>query len=346
MTRRLRPRAYVAVAVALAAVGILLAGSSAFSASSSSSAGVPASALKGKKVAFVACSDLNRWCRAFRKVIVGGLKAKGVVVTDLQDPYDPVLQAQHVQQAVAQHPDLIALLATNAQSVIPALRQAKAAGIPVVNMVGPTVPQSKAYYLASIENNHHMLGRYAAMNLVEGLQKEGLKKANIIVVTGAQVQPEVVIRIAGFKQYLAKFPQFKIVEMQDGNWDQGKSATIARTLFAKYRNKGGIQGAWGMADQQAAGIIQAAQQAGLPVGVAKKGLIVVGSNCFKIGMDNIAKGLEYGTATQAPAPTGQFILPYLEKVLVGQKIPKRILVKEARVTKANLGEWRGFCSAA
>jgi hypothetical protein len=50
---------------------------------------VPDSALKGKKVAYVACSDLNRWCREFRHQIVPALEAKGVIVTDLQDHTTP-----------------------------------------------------------------------------------------------------------------------------------------------------------------------------------------------------------------------------------------------------------------
>ena len=66
-----------------------------------------------------------------------------MIVTDLQDPYDPVLQPQHLDQAVAQKPDLIALLATNARSVVPGLRRAQAAGIPMINLVGPTVPESE-----------------------------------------------------------------------------------------------------------------------------------------------------------------------------------------------------------
>jgi ABC-type sugar transport system substrate-binding protein len=179
------------------------------------------------------------------------------------------------------------------------------------------------------------------------MKKQGFTKGNVMVITGAQVQPEVAVRMAGFKSVLAKYPQYKIVEIQDGNWDQGKTANIARTLFAKYRNKGGIQGAYGMADHMAAGIIQAAQQAGLPVGVGKKnGLVVVASNCFKIGMVNIGNGLQYGTSTQAPHPTALFAVPLLEKALAGQKIPKLSLMTEARVTKANLAKWRGFCSAA
>jgi ABC-type sugar transport system substrate-binding protein len=336
----LRPRIVAAIGA------LLLANLGALPAYSDDAADVPASALKGKKVAYVACSDLNRWCREFRKEILGALRAKGVVVTDLQDPYDPVLQAQHLDQAIAQKPDLIALLPTNARSVVPGLRRAKAAGIPVINLVGPMVPESEPFYTASIENNHRQLGEDAAMNIVEGLKKEGVDKANILVVTGAQVQPEVAVRMAGFNSVLAKYPQYKVVEMQDGNWDQGKTAEIARTVFAKYADKGGIQAAFGMADHMAAGIIQAAQQAGLPVGVDKKGLVVTASNCFAIGMVNIANGTQYGTATQAPEPTAAFAVPLIEQALAGKSIPKRSLYQESRITKDNLDKWKTFCGGA
>ena len=115
---------------AIAAAGILMLSSyAATTAFSEDASGVPDSALKGKRVAMPRLSDLNRWCREFRHQIVPALEAKGVIVTDLQDPYDPVLQAQHLDQAVAQKPDLIALLATNARSVVPGLRRAKAAGM-------------------------------------------------------------------------------------------------------------------------------------------------------------------------------------------------------------------------
>jgi len=83
---------------AIATAGILMLSTTAFGEDAS---GWPDGALKGKKVAYVACSDLNRWCREFRHQIVPALEAKGVIVTDLQDPYDPVLQAQHLDQAVA-----------------------------------------------------------------------------------------------------------------------------------------------------------------------------------------------------------------------------------------------------
>jgi ABC-type sugar transport system substrate-binding protein len=329
---------------AIAAAGAIIFSGYGVTTASAADSGVAASALKGKKLVYVGCSDLNRWCRAFRRTLISALEAKGVVVTDLQDPYDPVLQAQHLDQAVAQKPDLIALLPTNARSIIPGLRRAKAAGVPVVEFVGPTVPESEPLYHALIENNHQQLGEYAGVNLVEGLQKEGLEKANIMVITGAQVQPEVAVRMDGFNAVLAKYPQYKVVEVQDGNWDQGKSASIAQTIFAKYRDQGGIQGAFGMADQMAAGIIQAAQQAGIPVGVDNKGLVVVASNCFEIGMNNIEAGLQYGTATEAPVPTAEFAIPLVEQVLAGQEIPHRSLMEEVRITKENVKEMRSVCA--
>ena len=217
----------------------------------------------------------------------------------------------------------------------------------MVNLVGPWVPQSAPYYLAGIENNMCMLGHYAGVLLVQGLQKQGYKKANIMVIEGAETQPEVPVRMQCFDAVLAKYPQYKVVAAEDGNWDQGLSATEARTLFAKFSDKGGIQGAFGMADQQAAGIISSAEQAGLPVGVGKKnGLVVVASNCFKIGMEDIAKGLQYGTSTEAAEPDADFMLPLLERAIAGEKIPKLSLMTEAPITKANLSKWIGFCSAA
>src|SRR3984957_20403912 len=304
---------------AIATAGVVILSSyAATTAFGEDASGVPDSALKGKKVAYVACSDLNRWCREFRHQIVPALEAKGVIVTDLQDPYDPVLQAQHLDQAVAQKPDLIALLATNARSAVPGLRRAQAAGIPVINLVGPTVPESEPYFKASIENNHRQLGEFAATNLVEGLKKEGRTTANIFVVTGAQVQPEVAVRMDGFKSVLDKYPEYKVVDIQDGNWDQGKTAEIARTLFAKYADKGGVQGAYGMADHQAAGIIEAAQQAGMPVGVDKNGLVVVASNCFKIGTVNVGNGLQYGSRPRGADPTPAVAPPLFGEAAAGQ----------------------------
>ena len=46
--------------------------------------------------------------------------------------------------------------------------------------------------------------------------------------------------------------------------------------------------------------VQAVESAGLKLGVADKGIVVVGSNCMKDGMINIKAGKQFATATQIP----------------------------------------------
>ena len=99
-----------------------------------------------------------------------------------------------------------------------------------------------------------------------------------------------------------------------------------------------------MADNMAIGIIQGAKQAGVPVGVAKKGLVVTGSNCLAVGIKAIKAGQEYGTGTQAPQVEAALAVKVGTQILNGQKVPKVSYVKESRITKANVAAFTKVCT--
>ena len=146
--------------------------------------------------------------------------------------------------------------------------------------------------------------------------------------------------MAAFKAYMKKFPQYKIVAIEDANWDQATSAKVAQQLLSKYASQGGIQGAYGMADNMAVGIIQGAKQAGVPIGVAKKGLIVTGSNCLAVGIKAIKAGQEYGTGTQAPQVEAALAVKVAAQILNGKTpSPKVQYVQEQRITPANVAKF-------
>src|SRR6185437_5142304 len=153
--------------------------------------------------------------------------------------------------------------------------------------------------LHQVLSDNYSLGRFAAMNLIEGLTQEHKKTAKIAVIEGTAAMLVTQDRMRAFNTVLKKYPQYKVVSVQDGNWDPVLSGRIATQLFAKY-GKTGLQGMYGMADYMAVPIVTAAKQAGITVGVGKNGLIVTGSNCFKIGIDAIKAGELYGTATEDP----------------------------------------------
>src|SRR6185437_8251303 len=89
--------------------------------------------VEGKTVSLVTCEP-NVYCHAYNENLKTLLGERGVKVTQLSDNFEPELQNQHMDQAIASKPDLIAVFASNADAIVPALVRAKAAGIATANL--------------------------------------------------------------------------------------------------------------------------------------------------------------------------------------------------------------------
>ena len=300
----------------------------------------------GKVVKLVSCGDVNPWCAVYNKTIIDGLTAAGVQVEYLQDPFDSALQIQHLQSAIAAKPDLILLEPDDDKSLVPSMQQAKAAGIPIIYNNSHPDPAALDTVVSTVNADQAALGTFAAQNCVEGMKAAGATSGNVIALTGSDYTATSNDRITAFIAELEKTPEYKLVSNQNANWDPALTGKLASQLFAQYANQGGIQCAYGMADYQANAIVQAAQQAGLPIGVKDKGLIVTGSNCFKVGIDNIKAGTMYGTATQAPDTEGNAVVDWTLKFLRGETIPAENLTTEFRVTADNLADHEAECTKA
>lgn len=300
--------------------------------------------LAGKKVGLLFCTEANPFCNTWINTFKSQLESQGAQVTVLTSNFDPAQDAQHMSQFIAQKPDLIVITPADPNAIVPSLARAKSAGIPIINAIGRLTPAGQNLVVSSVLTGNDALGRFAAQNLIEGMKQAGYTKGNVIALTGTATQFIVQDRVAAFKKELAKHPQYKLVAVQDTNWDQATSAKVAQQLLAKYKAQGGIQGAYGMADNQAVGIIQGAQQAGVKVGVASKGLIVTGSNCLSVGIQAIKAGTLYGTATQAPFTEASAAAAAAKSVLAGKKVPAVVKVPEFRITKANVAKFAKVCT--
>jgi ABC-type sugar transport system substrate-binding protein len=357
LTAAARPSAAVALSFALA-VSAAACGSSSTSSSSSggssasTSSAAPSSSapssgqsvdLKGKRVALVTCEP-NVFCHAYNINLTKQLKAAGAQVTQLSDNFDPALQNQHMNQAIAQKPDLIVLFASNADAVVPALRRAKAAGVPVANVNARLKPAGESLINFEVVADNHALGKAAADNLVEGMQKAGYKQGNVILVTGTAGTNIVQDRLDAFGAEMKAHPEYKVVATEDGNWDQVKSSQLASQLLTKYRSQGGVQGAYGMADYQAAGIVQAADQLGIPTGAKPNSLVVTASNCTPTGIPLMQQGKLYGNATQSPIEESDNAYRTVGQFLTGKKVPHTVTVKEQRFTQDNYQSFTKLCA--
>jgi len=306
---------------------------------------VTAEKVSGKKKVFLVTCEPNVFCHAYNVNLTKNLKAAGVSVTQLSDNFDPALQNQHMNQAIAQKPDAIVVFASNADAIVPGLRRAQAAGIPTVNVDARLKPAGEKHVTFEVIADNAALGTSAAQNLVEGMQKAGHQKGKVILVTGTQGTLIVQDRVDAFNAYIKKFPQYQVVATQDGNWDQVKSSQIASQLLTKYRSQGGIQGAYGMADYQAAGIIQAADQLSINTRVGQpQATVVTGSNCTPGGYALMAPGKLWGNATQSPIHESTTASNAIIAFLNGKKQPHTITDKEQRFTQGNFQSFKDLCS--
>jgi ribose transport system substrate-binding protein len=331
------------------ALGLILAtaacggtsGGSAASGSATSGAG-GGGGTQGKTIAFVGYGDASPWGAAYNKTFKAELASTGVKINDLAS-MDAGTQVQNFNQAVAQKPDLIvsALWDTTAMAV--PIQKAAQARVPVLIVDGRPDPSVEKDVMAVLSDNEK-LGEFAAQNIIEGLRAQGRDSGKAIVLSGTKSMLVTQDRMQGFTKVMATAPQYQVIEDQDTNWDPTASGKVAQQLFAKY-GCDGIQAAYGMADYMALPIVQAAKQAGCPVG-GKKGLVVTGGNCFKAGIAAIKAGEMYGTATEDPITIAKQTADYVKRYFNGANPPQSELVKEDRVTAATVQQFEGQCSQA
>ena len=337
VSRRSRPASRLALGAAVIATVALLAacGSSAHGGGKSGSA-------KGKTVDFVGYGDTNQWGAYFNGIFDAELKTQGIKIKDLTT-MDPGTAVQNFNQAISDKPDLIVSALLDTTSMIVPIEKAKQAGVPVLVFDGRPDPKVASDVMQVLSDNVE-LGSAAAQNVVEGLKAQGKSSGKVVIITGTASSLVTQDRLKGFRSGLAATPGYKIVDVQDGNWDPTRSGQIATQLFAKY-GCSGIDAAYGMADYMALPIIASAKQAGCHV-EGKTGVVVTSSNCFKAGIDAIRKGTLYGTATEDPGTIAKQTADYVVQYLSGKNPPRVRTVNEARVTAANVDQYAAQCSHA
>lgn len=153
--------------------------------------------------------------------------------------------------------------------------------------------------MSNIVSNTEQLGTLAGELLQQGLKDAGYKKANILALTGVASSNVVIDAMAALRKQLASTPEYKIVSVQDTQWDQTNAQQLASQVFAQWAPKGGIQAVYGSNGANVAGAIEAGQKIGLTFD-GKGGIVAVSGACFPVDYGNIDGGLEYGAVSESP----------------------------------------------
>lgn len=267
--------------------------------------------------------------------IVNGMndeaKIYGAEVTYFDPAFDPQKQASMVEDCIARKPSVIAVNAVDPAAVVPVLKKASDAGIPVLMQNADTNEAGHAYTKSFIGSQSYDQG-YAVGQMIA---KATGGKGNMVMITGKPGQFDVVQRADGAKKALADAKaDIKILAEEPADWSKDKALTVMQDLLTRYPN---IDVVFGQDDPMALGALQAIKAAGV------EGVKVFGVNGNKDACQAIKAGDMYGTAMQLSYLIGVYTVRAAYDISKGRQVPTKILAPTAPVTPETVAKLEAQC---
>ena len=197
-----------------------------------------------------------------------------------------------VQQFIAQKVDLILVTPSNAKGIVPVIKQANEAGIPVIAVNNRVDTSSGAKIATFVGVDDVAFGRQQGELLAKAIGGKG-KVAYILGKLGTSSQID---RKAGLMETLKKYPDIKIVEEQSADWDNAKALAVTQDFLSRYQ-PGSLEA---IIDQGPEGVNGASftRQSG-----RTDVKFILGDYPADV-RGAVQAGTVYGTVNQDPAPQG------------------------------------------
>ena len=303
------------------------------------------SSAQGKRVALLVGPTQDKYIGSWTKAFTDAATPKGIAATLFSSPFDPALQAQQVDDAIAQKFDMLVVQTISQKAIVPALARAKAAKIPVVLIISE-FPGNDAsdLYLSYIGTNSGRLGELAGEAIGKAMTASGRPNAKIVAITGSMAEGIAPMRMDGMKRALARYPGVHIVAIEDVKWNPAQAERTAGQVLARFSAQGGLDGIYGMNDSLANGAIQAAVAAGVKLGTDKGSLTIVGGNCQAPGVKNLQDGKMAATVRMIPAEEARLAAAKIQEFFEGKPLEKRHYIEHEIITSANLATSAAACS--
>jgi len=261
----------------------------------------------------------SAWRTANSQSIQDEAKKRGIELkfSDAQQKQENQIKA--IRAFIAQDVDVIMLSPVVEDGFEPVLKEAKAAGIPVVLSDRRAKVPDDSYYATFIGSDFVEEGRRAG----NWLAKKMNGKANIAELEGTTGSAPANDRKAGFAEVLAKNPDMKIIMSQTGDFTRAGGKEVMEAFLKSPQGKQ-INALYAHNDDMALGAIQAIEEAGLKPG---KDIIIVSIDGVKGAFEAMVEGKLNCTVECNPL-IGPLLYDAVEKLARGETIPKRLTVEE------------------
>ena len=270
----------------------------------------------------------------YEKAFIEAADANDMVETVVLDAGgDVARQIAQVEDLIQQEVDAIIIWPTNGEAVIPAVRKASQAGIPVI-VTNSNIAEAGFDFVASFSGPDNITqGARSAEIMCDKFTEMGIQdEAQVVQISGQPGYTTAIERAKGFEDRLPEVcPNVTLVETQPGDWNREKSQQVMEAFLVKYDD---IDGVYAGDDNMGVGALNAAKAAG-----RAGDIIFVGATNFAVGYEAMEAGDYWGSIYQSPVDDAEAALQTAIDVLNGEEVPFLNYFDTPKITQDNMGDY-------
>jgi ABC-type sugar transport system substrate-binding protein len=232
-------------------------------------------------------------------------------------------QIAAIRGFIAAKVDVIAFAPVVASGWEPVLREARAAGIPVI-LTDRAVNADPSLYAGFLGSDFVEEGRKAARWVVGQFKDD--TPVNSVQLEGTIGSAPANDRKAGFEEIIAQHANFRIIRSQSGDFARAQGEAAMAEILKSEKAK--IHVVFAHNDDMALGAISAIEAAGLRPG---KDILLVSIDAVRAAFEAMIAGKLNATVECNPL-MGPQLMTSVTEVVSGRPIPKRIVVDESVFT--------------
>ncbi|MGB7240519.1 MAG: sugar ABC transporter substrate-binding protein [Sulfitobacter sp.] len=269
----------------------------------------------------------------YEKAFIAAAEAnENVEVVVLDAGGDVARQIAQMEDLIQQEVDAIIIWPTNGEAVIPAVRKAHSADIPVV-VTNSNIAEAGFDFVATFSGPDNITqGSRSAEIMCDRFKALGIEnEAKVVHITGQPGYTTAIERAKGFNDRLPEVcPNVEQIDEQPGDWNREKSQQVMEAFLVKYDD---IDGVYSGDDNMGVGAMNAAVAAG------REGITFVGATNFAVGYEAMAAGTYWGSIYQSPVDDAEAALKSAIDLLNGEELPFLNYFDTPKITQDNMTEF-------
>ena len=179
----------------------------------------------------------------YEKAFIAAAEANPDIETVVLDAGgDVARQIAQMEDLIQQEVDSIIIWPTNGEAVIPAVRKAHNADIPVI-VTNSNIAEQGFDFVASFSGPDNITqGSRSAEIMCDKFKASGIEdEARIVQISGQPGYTTAIERAKGFEDRLPEVcPNVTLVETQPGDWNREKSQKVMEAFLVKYDDIDGV----------------------------------------------------------------------------------------------------------